>query len=94
MWCLCPSDGARCFNVRGIPNFAVFSGGLLVMQQAGLVSHDQNNATSTASDSAIGGKGDLQCQCWPDILPVRGSSVRNGCRHGLQAWRTSIILSF
>jgi thioredoxin 2 len=29
------------FNVRGIPNFAVFSGGLLVMQQAGLVSHDQ-----------------------------------------------------
>lgn len=29
------------FNVRGIPNFAVFSGGRLVMQQAGLVKHDQ-----------------------------------------------------
>jgi len=29
------------FNVRGIPNFAVFSGGRLVMQQAGLVNHNQ-----------------------------------------------------
>jgi thioredoxin 2 len=29
------------FNVRGIPNFAVFSGGRLVMQQAGLVNHHQ-----------------------------------------------------
>src|SRR6267143_512926 len=29
------------FHVRGIPNFAVFFGGRLVMQQAGLVSHDQ-----------------------------------------------------
>src|SRR6266478_7530688 len=29
------------YNVRGIPNFAVFFGGRLVMQQAGLVSHDQ-----------------------------------------------------
>src|SRR5216684_3082112 len=29
------------FNVRGIPNFVVFSGGRVVMQQAGLVSHDQ-----------------------------------------------------
>jgi thioredoxin 2 len=29
------------FDVRGIPNFAVFSGGRLVMQQAGLVKHDQ-----------------------------------------------------
>ena len=28
------------FNVRGIPNFAVFRGGKLVRQQAGLVSHD------------------------------------------------------
>jgi thioredoxin 2 len=28
------------FNVRGIPNFAVFSGGL-VTQQAGLVDHSQ-----------------------------------------------------
>ncbi len=28
------------FNVRGIPNFAVFSGGRLVNQQAGLVGHE------------------------------------------------------
>jgi len=28
------------FNVSGIPNFAVFSGGRLVFQQAGLVDHD------------------------------------------------------
>jgi thioredoxin 2 len=27
------------FNVRGIPNFAVFSGGKLVKQQAGVVGH-------------------------------------------------------
>ena len=32
---------ARRFNVRGIPNFAVFSGGRLVLQQAGLISHDR-----------------------------------------------------
>ena len=35
-----PQLAAR-FHVRGIPNFAVFFGGRLVMQQAGLVSHDQ-----------------------------------------------------
>jgi thioredoxin 2 len=29
------------FNVRGIPNFAVLSGGRVVMQQAGLVNHEQ-----------------------------------------------------
>jgi thioredoxin 2 len=29
------------FNVRGIPNFAVFCGGRLVLQQAGLVNHNQ-----------------------------------------------------
>ena len=29
------------FNVRGIPNFAVFAGGRLVTQQAGVVKHDQ-----------------------------------------------------
>jgi thioredoxin 2 len=29
------------FNIRGIPNFIVFSGGRMVMQQAGAVSHDQ-----------------------------------------------------
>jgi thioredoxin 2 len=28
------------YNVRGIPNFAVFSGGKLVQQQAGVVGHD------------------------------------------------------
>jgi thioredoxin 2 len=28
------------FAVRGIPNFAVFSGGKLVKQQAGVVGHD------------------------------------------------------
>lgn len=35
-----PQLAAR-FNVRGIPNFAVFSGGRLVMQQPGLVGHLQ-----------------------------------------------------
>jgi thioredoxin 2 len=29
------------FNVRGIPNFVVLSGGRVVMQQPGVVSHDQ-----------------------------------------------------
>ena len=29
------------FDVRGIPNFAVFVGGRLVTQQAGVVNHDQ-----------------------------------------------------
>lgn len=28
------------FNIRGIPNFAVFAGGKLVSQQAGVVGHD------------------------------------------------------
>jgi thioredoxin 2 len=35
-----PQLAAR-FNVRGIPHFAVFSGGRLVMQQTGLVNHTQ-----------------------------------------------------
>jgi thioredoxin 2 len=35
-----PELAAR-FNVRGIPNFAIFSGGRLVMQQAGVVDHEQ-----------------------------------------------------
>jgi thioredoxin 2 len=35
-----PQLAAR-FNVRGIPNFAVFSGGRLVFQQAGLVGHEE-----------------------------------------------------
>ncbi|HEY4356952.1 MAG TPA: thioredoxin [Acidobacteriaceae bacterium] len=35
-----PHLAAR-FNVRGIPNFAIFSQGKLVRQQAGLVDHEQ-----------------------------------------------------
>lgn len=35
-----PAVAAR-FQVQGIPNFAVFSGGKKVFQQAGLVGHDQ-----------------------------------------------------
>lgn len=35
-----PQLSAR-YNIRGIPNFAVFSGGRLVSQQAGLVGHQQ-----------------------------------------------------
>jgi thioredoxin 2 len=35
-----PQLAAR-FNVRGIPNFVVLSGGRTVMQQAGLVNHEQ-----------------------------------------------------
>jgi len=43
-----PALGAR-YNVRGIPNFAVFSGGKLVFQQAGLVGHDQMKAWLAAA---------------------------------------------
>jgi thioredoxin 2 len=35
-----PELAAR-FNVRGIPNFAIFRGGRLVLQQAGAVNHEQ-----------------------------------------------------
>jgi len=35
-----PGLGAR-YNVRGIPNFMVLSGGKPVMQQAGLVGHER-----------------------------------------------------
>jgi thioredoxin 2 len=35
-----PNLAAR-FNVQGIPNFVVLSGGRVVRQEAGLVSHDQ-----------------------------------------------------
>ena len=35
-----PQLAAR-FNVRGIPNFVVLSGGQVVIQQAGLVQHEQ-----------------------------------------------------
>jgi thioredoxin 2 len=37
-----PGLAAR-FNVRGIPNLAVFNGGRLVSQQAGVVNHEQMN---------------------------------------------------
>lgn len=42
------------FNVRGIPNFVVFSGGRPVMQQAGVVDHQQMETwlTSAGAHSA------------------------------------------
>jgi thioredoxin 2 len=47
-----PQIAAR-YNVRGIPNFVVFSGGRPVMQQAGLVGHDQiEQWLSSAATSA------------------------------------------
>jgi len=48
-----PELAAR-FNVRGIPNFVVFSGGRPVMQQAGAVNHEQieNWLRSARSTSA------------------------------------------
>jgi thioredoxin 2 len=39
------------FNVRGIPNFAVFHAGKLVQQQAGLVGHEQMEAWLQAAGS-------------------------------------------
>jgi thioredoxin 2 len=49
-----PGLAAR-YNVRGIPNFAVFSGGRLVNQQAGLVDHTQmENWLKSAAASTIG----------------------------------------
>ena len=48
-----PELAAR-YNVRGIPNFAVFSGGSLVNQQAGLVDHAQmENWLKSAAASTI-----------------------------------------
>ena len=43
-----PELSAR-YNVRGIPNFLVFSGGKLVQQQAGAVGHAQMKAWLTAA---------------------------------------------
>lgn len=42
------------YNIRGIPNFAVFSGGRLVQQQAGVVGHEvmEGWLRSAASHSA------------------------------------------
>ena len=37
------------YNVRGIPNFVVFSGGKVVMQQAGAVGHEQMKAWLNAA---------------------------------------------
>jgi thioredoxin 2 len=48
-----PELAAR-YNVRGIPNFAVFSGGRLAVQQAGLVDHTQmENWLKSAQPSAV-----------------------------------------
>jgi thioredoxin 2 len=46
-----PELAAR-FNVRGIPNFAVFSDGRLVMQQAGVVDHQQLESWLRSAGSA------------------------------------------
>ncbi|WP_188759344.1 thioredoxin family protein [Edaphobacter acidisoli] len=45
-----PELSAR-YNVRGIPNFVVFSGGKVVMQQAGVVGHEQMKAWLSAAAS-------------------------------------------
>jgi thioredoxin 2 len=45
-----PQLAAR-YNVRGIPNFAVFSGGKLVRQEAGVVDHATMNAWLRAASS-------------------------------------------
>jgi len=46
-----PALAAR-FNVQGIPNFAVFSGGKLVKQQAGVVGHQQMETWLRSAGSA------------------------------------------
>ena len=43
---------AQRFNVRGIPNLAVFAGGRLASQQAGVVNHDQMNRWLTTAAAA------------------------------------------
>jgi thioredoxin 2 len=45
-----PALAAR-FNVRGIPNFGVFSGGRLLRQHAGVVNHDQMKQWLTSAAS-------------------------------------------
>lgn len=50
----CPDLASR-FNVRGIPNFAVYSRGRLVKQQAGLVDHKQMESwLESASQASVG----------------------------------------
>jgi thioredoxin 2 len=46
-----PEIAAR-FNVRGIPNFAVFYAGRLVVQQAGVVNHEQMESWLQSAASA------------------------------------------
>ncbi len=46
-----PELAAR-FKVQGIPNFAVFSGGRLVQQQAGVVDHQQLESWLRSAGSA------------------------------------------
>ena len=46
-----PQLAAR-YNVRGIPNFAVFNAGRLVTQQAGLVDHTQMETWLQAASSS------------------------------------------
>ncbi|MGC1360070.1 MAG: thioredoxin [Silvibacterium sp.] len=49
-----PQLAAR-YDVRGIPNFAVFAKGKLVQQQAGLVSHEQMEAwLDAARNGSVG----------------------------------------
>ena len=47
-----PEVAAR-FNVRGIPNFAVFHGGRLVLQQAGVVNHEQMESWLNSAAKSI-----------------------------------------
>jgi thioredoxin 2 len=39
------------FNVRGIPNFAVFAHGRLVLQQAGLANHEQMESWLSSAEA-------------------------------------------
>ncbi|MFZ0662732.1 MAG: thioredoxin [Acidobacteriaceae bacterium] len=48
-----PNLAAR-YNVRGIPNFAIFAGGKLVQQQAGVVDHAQMEAWLRAAGTESG----------------------------------------
>lgn len=50
------SQLAARYNVRGIPNFAVFMNGKLVLQQAGVVNHEQMKAwiNSARTASVVG----------------------------------------
>jgi thioredoxin 2 len=43
---------AERFNVRGIPNFAVFSAGRLVHQQAGVAGHEQMESWLRSASTA------------------------------------------